>query len=106
MSNTQMSNPVLGLTSTKDRSCPSADQDVGPRAYSLLVNFSRPPLPSAFCQKTLRGPSLSDEKAILLASGVHTGIMLVEPSKVNRVIVSRASSYTQTWPSWSKATLR
>ena len=63
--------------------------------YSLVVNRSSPPLPSASCQKRFSGPSLFDSNAIRLPSGVQTGLWFVFPSNVNRVNVSRERSYSQ-----------
>src|ERR1700674_4556864 len=57
---TQMSYPVVGLISMKASSCPSEDQEFGVWVYSLVVNRSSPPLPSASCQKRFTGPSLFD----------------------------------------------
>ena len=55
----------------KASSCPSGDQDIGNWMYSLVVNRSSPPLPSASCQKMFAGPSLFELNAIRLPSGVQ-----------------------------------
>ena len=49
----------------KASSCASADQELGLWVYSLVLSRSRPPLPSANCQKRFCGPSLVETSGAL-----------------------------------------
>ena len=70
-----MSCPVRGIDFPEGQQLARpGDQETGALMYWLVVNRSRPPLPSASCQKIFSGPSLLDSNAIRLPSGVQTGL--------------------------------
>src|SRR5262249_27463796 len=83
------SRPSVGVDDQYRACFSSGETLVGNTATELVVSLSALPVPSAGCDQRLKmPPPLFDANTIRLPSGVHTGTVSTDDSRLNRVSVA------------------